>query len=248
MKSKFSFYSIVIVVLIITIAFCLVFKLPNLNKTEDIVINGIENFHPERSDEVTYLLYYPSDVRVSQNETYVMEVNLKGEMIKRYKIIDDDFRRMKIHQKPNDLNKLYISLFGETKIDNYFYTYNILDNEIKKITLNYFDYEVGVDHIMHYGEDILFQTIASHKTGTQNIKEDTMEFNVSISNYSQEKSFETEYGSPTSWTALLGFNNRILYGTAGKYDENDKLITSGMGIIDLENQTVRYICLQALNN
>ncbi|MGQ4665438.1 hypothetical protein ACUIJN_06295 [Metabacillus halosaccharovorans] len=139
------------------------------------------------------------------------------------------------------MDKLYISLFGEATIDNYYYTYDIPTKQFNRVKVDYFDYEVGVDHIMHYGENVLFQTLVSHKTGEQNINSETNEFNVSISNFTSQKSFETEYGNPPKWTPLLEFNNKILYGTSGQYGDNDKYVNSGIAVIDLEDQSVEYM-------
>lgn len=213
----------------------------NSKDTNRILINGIENFEPASSDGKSYLLFYPADNRVSQENTIVKEVTIDGEVIREYEIEDKNFRRMSAHQKPNKINELYISLFGEATIDNYYYTYDILKKQFKRVTLNYFDYEVGVDHIMHYGEDILFQTLVSHKTGEQNMDTKTNEFNVSVSNFSLQKSFETEYGHAPKWSPLLEFNNKIIYGTSGRVNEKGEYENSGIGIFDLKEQNVEYM-------
>lgn len=212
----------------------------DLDKNERIVVNGIENFEPLSSNEENYLLYYPADSRVSQKNTIVKEVTKTGDIVREYEIIDNNFRRMNVHQKPNDPNHLFISLFGEPTIDNYYYTYDIAKKNFEMVTIDYFDYDVGIDHIMHYGEDIIFQTLVSHKTGDQNVKADTFEFNVSISNYSTKKNFETEYGHAPKWAPLLNFNNKVLYGTSGQVNENNEYKNDGLGIIDLQNQNAVY--------
>jgi hypothetical protein len=135
---------------------------------------------------------------------------------------------------------LYISLFGEATIDNYYYTYDLINRTFKKVNVDYADYEVGVDHIMHYGKDTLFQTLVSHKTGEQNMKVETNEFNVSLSNYSTQQSFETEYGRAPKWSPLLQFQNKVIYGTSGQVNENDDYENAGIGIVDVDKQTVEY--------
>ncbi|PJN88081.1 hypothetical protein [Bacillus sp. mrc49] len=155
--------------------------------TQRIVVNGIGNFNPVPSNGKNYLLFYPADLRVSQKNTIVKEVTNQGDIVREYEIKDRDIRRMSFHQKPNDINKLYISFFGEATIDNYYFTYNIKEKKFTKVNLNYFEHKVGVDHIIHYGDDILFQTLVSHKTGEQNVNLENNEFNVSISDYSIKK-------------------------------------------------------------
>ncbi|WP_226528924.1 hypothetical protein [Metabacillus niabensis] len=231
-------YSIVAIVLVIVIAVTYYLLPKNRDRT---LINGIENFEPISSDNTNYFLFYPADIRVSQENTIVKEVTIDGKIVQEYEIEDKYFRRMSVHQKPNSIDKLYISLFGEATIDNYYYIYDIPTKQFDRVKLDYFDYEVGVDHIMHYGESVLFQTLVSHKTGEQNNDSETNEFNVSISNFTSKKSFETEYGNPPKWTPLLEFNNKILYGTSGQYGDHDKYVNSGIGVIDLEDQSVKYM-------
>lgn len=215
--------------------------LKNDNESPKNIVNGIENFNPKPSASgKNYLLYYPADSRTSQENTIIKEVSESGEILREYEIRDNDFGRMSIHQKPSNINQLFVSFFGEATIDNYYFTYDIAEKRFKKVILDYFDYEVGIDHIKHYGEDILFQTLVSHKTGEQNINVKTNEFNMSISNYSLETSFETEYGNAPKWTPLLGFSNKIIYGTSGQVNEEGEYENSGIGIIDLGNQKVQY--------
>ncbi|MDE3841106.1 hypothetical protein C0966_17755 (plasmid) [Bacillus methanolicus] len=240
MNKKYASLILGTCILIIVLGVYFIFKTVSLDTNEKIIVHGIENFEPVSSDGENYLLYYPADSRISQKNTIVKEVTTTGDIVREYEIKDSDFRRMSVHQKPNNPNQLYISLFGEPTIDNYFYTYDITKKKFEKVTLDYFDYEVGVDHIMHYGDDTIFQTLVSHKTGDQNIQADTNEFNVSISNYSTKKSFETEYGHAPKWSPLLKFNNKILYGTSGQVNENNEYENSGLGVIDLQNQNVEY--------
>ncbi|CAM4106796.1 hypothetical protein [Lederbergia lenta] len=104
-------------------------------------------------------MFYPTDWRVSQEYTLVKEVTKTGKEVKKYKIIDDEFTRMIPNQKPNNMNQLYLSFFGDAEIDNYYFTYDIQNNSFKKVELNYFDYKVGIDHLAHYGNDIIFRLI-----------------------------------------------------------------------------------------
>lgn len=239
MKRKYTFLWMVLLIAGIIISALSIFR--NTEYENRIIINGIENFEPKSSEtKGNFLLFYPADPRVSQESTIVKEVTKKGEIVQEYAIKDSDFGRMLIQQKPNNLNKLFISFFGDASIDNYFFTYDIAKSKFNKVNLDYFNYPVGVDHIQHYGEDTLFQTIVSHKTGDQNIDKKTNEFNMSISNYSSEKSFETEYGFEPKWTPLLGFNSKIFYGTSGEVKEKETMEYPGIGIIDLENQLIHY--------
>ena len=215
----------------------------SINKEEvDIIqVNGISTFKPISSEnEGNFLLFYPADLRVSQDHTIVKEVDKTGEIIRQYEVIDKDFRRMIVHQKPNYMDQLYISFFGEATIDNYFFTYNINNRLFNKVNLDYFDYSVGVDHIRHYGNHTLFQTIVSHKTGDQNTHPETYDFNVSISDYTAKDSFETEFGYAPKWTPLLQFNNKLIYATAGKVNDKNVYKNIGIGLIDLSKQQVHY--------
>ncbi|WP_142317299.1 hypothetical protein [Bacillus sp. AFS017336] len=239
MKRKNKSIWIILIIAGLMITTISIFR--NKEYDNSIIINGIETFEPKPSNkEDHFLLFYPADPRVSQESTIVKEVDKSGEIVQEYAIKDKDFGRMKIQQKPNYLNQLYVSFFGDATIDNYFFTYDIAKRKFNKVNLNYFKYTVGVDHILHYGKDILFQTIVSHKTGDQNLDLKTNEFNMSISNYSSEESFETEYGHTPKWTPLLGFNNKVFYGTNGKVKEKETAEYPGIGIIDLENQSVHY--------
>ncbi|WP_129690825.1 hypothetical protein [Gottfriedia acidiceleris] len=239
MKRKYTFLLMALLIAGIIISALSFFR--NTKYQNRTIINGIENFKPNNSDKKeNFLLFYPADPRVSQESTIVKEVTKKGEIVREYAIKDSDFGRMLIHQKPNNLNKLFISFFGDASIDNYFFTYDMAKRKFDKVNLEYFKYPVGVDHIQHYGEDTLFQTIVSHKTGDQNIDQKTNDFNMSISNYSSEKSFETEYGYEPKWTPLLGFKNKIFYGTSGEVNEKETKVYPGIGIIDLENQLIHY--------
>lgn len=228
------------VILIIVFVFSLFLTFSDTEYEDRILVDGIENFKPKSSDkEDNFLLFYPADPRVSQESTIVKEVTRTGGIVREYAIKDRDFGRMLIQQKPNDFNHLYVSFFGDATIDNYFFTYNIERKKFNKVDFNYFKYPVGVDHILHYGDDVLFQTIVSYKTGNQNTNKNN-DFNMSISNYISEKSFETEYGYSPKWTPLLGFNKKIFYGTSGEVKEKDKTEYPGIGIIDLDHQLVHY--------
>ncbi|MRX71572.1 hypothetical protein GJU40_05200 [Bacillus lacus] len=234
MKKRYLILALVLIIFIASI-----YALLSRN-TETILVDGIEKFEPLKNSN-HYLLYYPADKRVSQENTIVKEVTADGKVVREYEIRDQYFRRMSAHQKPNHSNSLYISLFGEATIDNYYYTYDISKKKFQRVKLDYFDYEVGVDHIMHYGDSVLLQTLVSHKTGEQNVNAETNEFNVSISNFSTQNSFETEYGHAPKWAPLLQFNGKIIYGTSGQVDEEDIYVNSGIGVIDLENQKAEYM-------
>lgn len=97
-----------------------------------IHVNGIENFLPDIEQESfgNYLLFYPSDWRTSQDFTLVKEVTTSGDVIKQYKIMDDEFRRMTPHQRPHLPNQLFISFFGDTLIDNFYFTYDIQNSTL----------------------------------------------------------------------------------------------------------------------
>ncbi|KMY45872.1 hypothetical protein AC622_18050 [Bacillus sp. FJAT-27916] len=224
---------------VFSLAFTFIIFTEQSDEAERIKVEGIENFQPISNEEGNYLLFYPADIRVNQENLIIKEVNSTGEIMHEYEVIDSDFRRMIAHQKPNDQNKLYVSLFGEATIDNYYYTYDISKKQFEKINLSYFDIDVGVDHIMHYGNDILFQTLVSYKTGEQNLTE-SGEFNVSISNYTNQMSFETEYGHVPKWTPILEFGDKIVYGTSGQLNEKGKYENFGIGVLSMEQQTIEY--------
>ncbi|MFN7250331.1 MAG: hypothetical protein ACK4M9_05995 [Anaerobacillus sp.] len=236
MKKKLLLVITTIVVLVM-ILFNYLFNNVDVN-SERIVVNGIENFNPtaDRSGtKESYLLFYPADSRVSQGATLVKEVTTDGEVMKVYEIKDDEFRRMEIHQKPNEINKLYISLFGEAVINNWYYTFDIDQQRFNKVDIEYFNYDVGVDHIKHYGPDVLFQTIVSYKTGDQNYDPETGLFNMSISNYTTEKSYETEYGYPPNWSPILQSGDTVIY--AGNGQVNDAGIAENAFVALINSQT-----------
>ncbi|MCR6105829.1 hypothetical protein HXA34_05930 [Salipaludibacillus agaradhaerens] len=237
MTKKISILIFIIAVVMISMISC-----RNMSSKPDRVhIEGIENFQPSRThSEESYLLYYPADIRVSQNVTLVKEVNNKGETLVEYEITDEDFRRVVTHQKPNNLNELYLSFFGEATIDNYFFTYDIRNNHFKKIELDYFDVPVGVDHIKHFGEDVLLQNLVSHKTGDQNLDENG-NFSVSMTNVTTEQSFETELGFVPRWAPILQFKKRIIFGTSGYYNEEDEYVAPNIGISSLEEGNIDYL-------
>ncbi len=210
-------------------------------KPNRIKVEGIENFNPKTDNEDNYLLFYPMDLRFSQDKTVVKEVNNKGKIVKEYEINDKDFFRMNINQRPQNNSELEISFFGDASIDNYFYKYNIKDRQFKKIELDYFDYDVGVNHINTYGDDMLFDTLVSHKTGDQNYNIENDTFQVSISNYSNKKSFEIEHGYEPSGEPILSFNDKILYSTISSPIKGKNIGPSKMGVIDMDKQEVRYL-------
>ncbi|MEM1503411.1 hypothetical protein RG959_08300 [Domibacillus sp. 8LH] len=233
----------VFVVFIICIAGGVSVYLANKNdeRKDRIVVNGMENltFMNETSED-HYLLFYPSDSRTSQEYTLVKEVSQTGEVIKEYEIKDDSFRRMSTHQKPTDPNNLYISFFGEAVIENWYYTYDIQKRTFKKVDLSYFKYDTGVDHIMHYGPDVLLQNLVSHKTGDQNLNMETGAFQMSITNDTEKKSYETEYNLIPAWSPLLELGNKIVF--AGSGEENDQGVDKGaVGLIDRKTSKIDYI-------
>lgn len=212
------------------------------SKLKKNVVEGIENFKPTaNNNEERYLLFYPADSRTSQEVTIVREVTVTGEITKEYEVVDNDFRRMAIHQKPNNIGELYISLFGEPVIQNWYYTYNIKDRSFKKVNLDYFKFDVGVDHIKHYGQDVLFQNLVSHKTGDQNFNPETGNFNMSITNGTTEKSYETEPGYVPNGGPLLQFNNKIIYSGSGVVNEEGIADNAFVSIIDCETEQVKYM-------
>ena len=236
MKKLMVVFSVVIISLVSFIIWSI-----NKKEVERIQVHGISTFNPASSENGNhFLLFYPRDERFSQENTIVKEVDYTGEIIREYEVIDQDFRRMIAHQKPNQMNQLYISFFGEATIDNYYFTYDIDEKKFEKVILDYFDYDVGVDHILHYGNHTLFQTLVSHKTGDQNLHPETYDFNMSISDYDLKQSFETEYGYAPKWSPLLGFHNKLIYATAGRINDKDEYENSGIGLIDLFNQQVEY--------
>ncbi|MBS4196274.1 hypothetical protein [Lederbergia citri] len=202
-------------------------------KVKYIRLNGIEQFSPETSDsEGHYLLFYPTDYRFSQEFTLVKEVTNTGEVVKQYRIFDDDFGRMTPHQKPNDINQLYISFFGGIG-GEYYFNYDIQKNRFKKVNVDYLENKVEIDHIRHYGDEIVFQTLASHKTGNQG-------FYSTISNATTQQSIETDYRRSPLSAPLLDFNGKVLYGTAGTVGDDDDYEHHGIAVADLINGSITY--------
>ena len=229
--------TLVLVGAIIVFGLILFYFIQTRSPAGEVKIEGIENFSLDDSD-ADYVLLYPADWRVSQDFTLVKEVTKTGEVLHQYRIIDEDFRRASIHQKPNDSYTLYMSLFGEPVIQNWFYTYDLQTHRFKQIPLDYFQYETGVNHIMHYGEDVIFNTIASHKTGDQIFNPVTHDFKVSMSNFTTEVSYETEWGLEPSWTPIVQFNGHLIYAGAGKVNDAGYSVDTFVAFINEENESV----------
>lgn len=207
---------------------------------ERVQVEGIEQFHLDllTNEESDYLLFYPADIRVNQDATIVKAINENGEIVEEFEIVDDKFRRMFIHQKPTDMDTLYVSLFGEATSDNYYYTFDLQRLSFEKVELDYFSSNVGVQNLEHYGEEVLFDTAVSHKTSEQNIDSDT--FSVSLSNATTEQSFETEPDFVPKSAPLLGFQERIIYGLSGRFNQEGHYENAGIGIVDMAKENVTY--------
>ncbi|WP_317368845.1 hypothetical protein, partial [uncultured Tyzzerella sp.] len=226
------------------------------NKNQKFIeIDGIENFNPndliDKSSGKNYFLYYPSDIRVSQKYTLIKQVDSNGDIINKYKVYDDKFRRVKANQKILDKDNLYLSLFGEAVLENWFYTFNLSNNTFNRVDLDYFNYDVGVNSIDHQGNDILFSTIATHTTGDQQYNEEKNSFKVSISNFTTKKSYETSYDYiPYGSSGLITFDNKIVYSAmcsneSNKYgivfiDDNEKLTFFSFDEIENESLSLIY--------
>ena len=194
-----------------------------------IEINGIENFKPndlnDKISENNYFLYYPSDIRVSQDYTLIKQVDKNGNIINEYKVYDDKFRRINIDQKIADKNNLYLTPFGEAVLENWFYMFNLSSNTFSKVDLDYFKYDVGVHSMKHQGYDILFSTVATHTTGDQQYNEEKNSFKISISNFTTKKSYETSYDYiPSISGGLTTFNDKIVYSTIQNIENKSGIV------------------------
>ncbi len=231
--------SLIITIIAMITTIIVIYNKKASNHKTDEIIYGIENFNKiNKKNADSYLLIYPADSRVSQENTIVKELSKKGEIIYQYEIVDDYFRRSFLHQKPNNTNLLYISSYGETKIENWYYTYDIKNKYFKKISIPYFQYDTGVNHIQHYGDDVVFETIVSHLTGDQKYDENKG-FKVSISNFSKQKSFETDYGYEPIWSRLINNNNKIFYSTNSPF--NNESVISHIAILSEDTSKINYI-------
>jgi len=222
MKARPYLFITILFILLASILFITI-KLLSRDQTDRLVVEGIESFSYDRTEgENRYLLFYPADWRVSQSFTLVREVTSDGEIVDEYEIHDEDFRRMSIHQKPTDMNTLYLSMYGEATIDNWFYTFDIEKGSFKKMPIHYFTHEAGVNHIKHYGKDVLFNTVVSHVTGDQDLDPLTGQFKMSFSNFTTEESFETDLGREPSSRPVLQFNGKLIYSGDGSTAELDE--------------------------
>jgi hypothetical protein len=241
MNRRLGIFVLSIVVIAAVIVLFQVFKSHGEASTRS-TINGIENFTVEKvGADDHYYLFYPSDHRVSQGYTLVKEVSETGEVIKEFELKDKDFRRAAIHQKPTDTNRLYISLFGEAVVEDFYYTYDLSKQKFQQVPLTYFQHNVGVNHIMHYGTDVIFNTIASHKTGDQDYNSQTGDFKMSISNFTEEKSYETEYGRAPDWSPILQFNNNFIYAGSGQVNDAGIPENTFVAIADPNLETAKYM-------
>jgi hypothetical protein len=241
MNKRLGLFVLSIVVIAAVIVLFQVFKSHGEASTRS-TINGIENFTVEKVGAADhYYLFYPSDHRVAQGYTLVKEVSETGEVIKEFELKDKDFRRAAIHQKPTDTNRLYISLFGEAVVEDFYYTYDLSEQKFQQVPLTYFQHNVGVNHIMHYGTDVIFNTIASHKTGDQDYNSQTGDFKMSISNFTEEKSYETEYGRAPDWSPILQFNNNFIYAGSGQVNDAGIPENTFVAIADPNLETAKYM-------
>lgn len=207
-------------------------------KPQTIEVEGIQNLKiPQTVTKGHYLLFYPRDLRFGQKKTLVQEIDLQGKKVIEYQVLDQDFRRVAFHQKPKEPNVLYGSLFGEASLNNFYYTFDLKQRKFKKINLTYFKYDVGIASISNYDSDVIFQTIVSHKTGDQNYDAGSGTFQVSISDATTQESFETEHGYVPNGggSSILNFQDRIVYGIAGRLGES-----FGVAFVDMKNQLVTY--------
>lgn len=241
MNRRLGLFVLSIVVITTVIVLFQTFKKQSEASTRS-VINGIESFTVEKvGADDHYYLFYPADHRVSQGHTLVKEVSITGEVIKEFELKDEDFRRAAIHQKPNDSNLLYISLFGEAVVEDWYYTYDLSKQKFQMVPLTYFQHNVGVNHIMHYGPDVIFNTIASHKTGDQDYNSQTGDFKMSISNFTEEKNYETEYGRAPDWSPILQFNNNFIYAGSGQVNDAGIAENTFLAIADPNLGTAKYM-------
>lgn len=206
-------------------------------KTQGIPSEKITNFKPGSSGNL--FLFYPSDNRVSQLKTYVKEVDNAGEVINVFSIEDADFRRAEPFQNPLYPNTIYLSLFGEAKIENFFYEFDLNTKTFAKKKIDYFKEPLGVSNVFHYGKQLNFSTILSHETGEQNEKDGL--FNVSISNIDSEKTVETPYGASPAYTPLLGFNNNVFYGANLTLNKKDEFTGKGIVSTNLETGEFKFL-------
>lgn len=241
-----KYIKLILIVFIFFIIICGYYLFYSKNQNF-IEIDGIENFKPNDLIDTNlgnnYFLYYPSDIRVSQDYTLIKQVDNNGNVINKYKVYDDKFRRVAVNQKLSDRDNLYLSLFGEAVLENWFYTFNLSNNTFNRVDLDYFNYDVGVDSIKHQGNDILFSTIATHTTGDQQYNEEKDSFKVSISNFTTKKSYETSYDYIPTSGGLITFDNKIAY-SAMCADENDK---KGIVFID-ENEELTFFSFDEIED
>lgn len=189
-------------------------------------------------DENNYLLVYPSDVRTSQDYTLIKEIDTFGNEVNLYKLEDESFKRFSLHQKPNDLRTLYLSKFGEPILENSFYTYDVFDNSFTEHNIDCFEFETGISHIEHFGDDVYFQTIVTHTTGDQQTNNQNHTFKVSIVNYSKGIGYETEYGYVPTNGPLLELGNELFYATSSMVNQDG---STSLGAIAHLNQLSSYI-------
>jgi hypothetical protein len=245
-KIRKSWLVFVFAFLFIVITAIFVNKNSGDKKETSKVLYGIESFNEiKKKHKDSYLVIYPKDSRYSQDITVVREISPQGKQIAKYDIVDNNFNRAIFFQKPNNKNLLYVSFFGEPVLDNFYYTYDIRNRKFAKVDIPYFNLDVGVNHIMHYGENVVFNTIASHITGDQRYDEEEESFITSISNYDKKYSIETEYNHVPTWSSLINIDNKIIFTvlSSKSYEE----VKSYVAIVDEEKSKISYMNFGNLN-
>ncbi len=245
-KWKHLMFGIVILISIAIICACNRVEDSEISSIEVINLKGIKSLENIVIDDENMLLVYPADARVSQEYTIVREVTKQGVEVSEYRIKDENFKRVKLHQKPSNRKTVYMTTFGEPILEDRYYTFNTSSHNITKHDLDYFDQKVGISHINHFGDNVLFQTIASHVTGDQAFNSETGEFKVSISDFSTQKGYETEYGYLPSGDSILGTNRYIYYSTTSKVNEDGEWGESYIAVIDKHNDETQYISYSEL--
>lgn len=182
---------------------------------------------PVISDDITSITFKPSDGHIfllypylniwekkdGAEDTYLVEIDREGKVIKEEVIQDPDFGPISLDQKTTRPDTLFASL-NSAQYANHFYTFNLNTKQFQKERITYFEHDVMLDSVSHQGEDTWFKSIVSHETGTQTYVEG-LGMSTTISNVEEQKVYLTPPEYLPTPSPLLETRNQIAYVSAG---------------------------------
>jgi len=168
-------------------------------------------------DKKNITLIYPSQDTEAYS-TEIVKIDYKGSVIEKKEINDPNFSSITLSQKPNQPKLLYAFQNGDV-YSNHFYTFDFKKKKFSKKEISYFKYDVMLDSVSHYGDDIWFRTATSYKTGTQKFVENKG-FSKTFSNFNSHEKLETPPGFEPVNSPVISLKNNIVYVNVGSDSED----------------------------